>query len=205
MTRAAVPPAERLHLPGVGRNALARHAIALIVICAMAAPALSLAVIRHERSSAALHERRLQEMARDIARSISALDRLSEDERPKALKSFERERVRFYLGGAAEGTAPEASRSQELASRIVSAIRPFPVLRIAQVPYAPDVIRIQVRLMDGMTVLVNARTWPEPISWLVVGSLLAQVLLISASAFLAHRRMASSYRHMMPSSRTVLM
>jgi len=188
----AAMPAENPSLPGVGRRALARHAIALIVVCAMAAPILSLAVIRHERSSAALHERRLQEMARDIARSISELDRLAPDARPQALKALERDGVRFHLSGAAAGTAPEAARTQELASRIVSAVRPFPVLKVAQVPYAPEVIRVQVGLRDGMTVVVNARAWPEPISWIVVWSLLGEVLLMSACIFLVHRRLAAA-------------
>jgi len=192
MTMQVHSQAEGRHLPGVGRSALARPTIVLIVVCAMVAPMVNLAVIRHERHSAALHERRLQEMARDIAHSIADLDRVSPGERPKSLKAFERERVRFYLEGSAEGTVPEAARNQELASRIVSAVRPFPVLKVAQVPYAPEVIRVQVRLSDGMTVVVNARAWPEPISWLVFANLLGEVLLISACAFLAHRRMAAA-------------
>jgi len=168
------------------------------------AQALAFAAIRHERE-AALRELMMTGIEQDIASSIAIVDRLPASERAQWLPRLERRNYRFMLDGPVEGPAPATESSRQFAEAIAHALRPFEVQRVAQAAEGRDALKMQVRLSDGSSIVVDARRIPMPVADWVVWALLAQLIVLAACGWLAARlvtrplaRLAAAADHLGP-------
>jgi signal transduction histidine kinase len=169
----------------VPRSLFARVAL-IIVIGLLVAQGLTFALIRTERDTA-MHELMMTNIERDIASSIALLDRLPAGERADWLERLERRNYRFELGGTVQGGPPDQAFTRPFAAAIVNALRPFEVLRAAQVTHPSEGADLLVRLHDASTVVVHARRVPVPVSdWLpwVLG---LQLAVLAACGWIAVR------------------
>jgi signal transduction histidine kinase len=169
----------------VPRSLFAR--VTLIIVVGLAiAQLLTFAAIRYERDMA-MRELMMTGIERDIASSVAILDRLPAAERPAWLEKLERRNYRFVLGGMAEGVAPQSLLSQQFATAIVEAMRPFEIVKVGQVPRPPEGLQIQVRLSDGSSVVVHAMRVGMPVSRWVMWVLVIQLLVLAVCAWFAVR------------------
>lgn len=179
------PAWRRLPVP---RSLFAR--VTLIIVIGLAiAQLLTFAAIRYERDMA-LRELMMIGIERDIASSVAILDRLPADERPSWLERLERRNYRFVLGGSAQGTAPQSPLAREFATAIADAMRPFEIVKVAQVAQGAqpsDALQIQVRLSDGSSVVVHARRVGMPVSHWVMWLLVVQLAVLALCAWFAVR------------------
>src|SRR5262245_54493529 len=113
----------------VPRSLFAR--VTLIIVVGLAvAQLLTFAAIRYERGTA-MRGRRMGGIEVDIASSVAILDRLPAAEREGWLARLERRNYRFALGGnVAAGIEPDSPSSQQFATAIVDALRPFDVVKV---------------------------------------------------------------------------
>jgi signal transduction histidine kinase len=161
--------------------------VTLIIVVGLAiAQLLTFAAIRYERDMA-MRELMMTGIERDIASSVAILDRLLAAERPSWLEKLERRNYRFVLGGMAEGVAPRSLLSQQFATAIVEAMRPFEIVKVGQVPQPPEGLQIQVRLGDGSSVVVHAMRVGMPVSRWVMWVLVIQLLVLAVCAWFAVR------------------
>jgi hypothetical protein len=79
---------------------------------------------------------------RDIASSIAILDRLPAAERASWLARLERRNYRFVLGGSARASRHSAVLSQQFATAIADAMRPFEIVKIGQVTQPTESLQI---------------------------------------------------------------
>lgn len=169
----------------VPRSLFAR--VTLIIVIGLAiAQLLTFAAIRYERGMA-MRELMMTGIERDIASSIAILDRLPAAERAGWLARLERRNYRFMLGGSVTGAAPASPSSQELSAAIVTALRPFEVVKVAQAGDTQDSLRMQVNLSDGSHVIVDARRVGMPVSDWVMWVLLVQLAVLAGCAWFAVR------------------
>lgn len=161
--------------------------VTLIIVVGLAiAQLLTFASIRYERGIA-MRELMMTGIERDIASSVAILDRLPAAEREGWLARLERRNYRFVLGGTARGTAPDTPMSQQFATAIADAMRPFRIVKVAQVDNPPQGLQIQVRLSDGSDVVVQARRVDMPVSGWVMWLLAVQLLVLAVCAWHAVR------------------
>jgi len=161
--------------------------VTLIIVVGLAiAQLLTFAAIRYERDMA-LRELMMIGIERDIASSVAILDRLPAAERAGWLEKLERRNYRFVLGGSAEGTEPTSPLSQQFATAIVDALRPFEIVKVAQVAQPAEGLQIQVRLTDGASVVVHARRVGMPVSRWVMWLLAVQLVVLALCAWFAVR------------------
>jgi signal transduction histidine kinase len=169
----------------VPRSLFAR--VMLIIVIGLAiAQVLTFAAIRYERDMA-LRELMMIGIERDIASSVAILDRLPSAERASWLGRLERRNYRFVLGGSAQGTAPQSALTQQFATAIADAMRPFEIVKVAQVAQPPDGLQVQVRLSDGSSVVVHAMRVGMPVSRWVMWVLAIQLVVLALCAWLAVR------------------
>jgi signal transduction histidine kinase len=169
----------------VPRTLFAR--VTLIIVIGLAiAQLLTFASIRYERGIA-MRELMMTGIERDIASSVAILDRLPAGEREGWLSRLERRNYRFVLGGTAQGTAPDTPMSQQFATAIAQAMRPFQIVKVAQVSNPPQGLQVQVRLSDGASVVVHARRVDMPVSSWVMWLLWVQLLVLAVCAWYAVR------------------
>jgi signal transduction histidine kinase len=161
--------------------------VTLIIVVGLAiAQLLTFTAIRYERGIA-MRELMMTGIERDIASSVAVLDRLPADERAGWLARLERRNYHFTLGGAAEGVPPEAPALQQFAGAIADAMRPFEIVKIAQVASPTQELQIQVRLSDGAALIVHARRVDMPVSGWVMWVLWLQLLVLAVCAWYAVR------------------
>ena len=158
----------------------------LIVVGLAIAQLLTFAAIRYERDMA-MRELMMIGIERDIASSVAILDRLPAAERPAWLEKLERRNYRFVLGGMAEGVPPRSLLSQQFATAIVEAMRPFEIVKVGEVLQPPEGLEIQVRMTDGSSVVVHARRVGMPVSSWVMWLLAIQLLVLAVCAWFAVR------------------
>jgi signal transduction histidine kinase len=159
---------------------------AIIVVGLAIAQLLAFASIRYERGIA-MRELMMTGIERDIASSIAILDRLNASERESWLGRLERRNYRFTLGGDVQGPPPHTESARAFATAFVEALRPYEVLKVAQVAEAHDGLQIRVRLGDGSPVVVHARRVEMPVSAWVMWILLAQLMVLAVCAWVAVR------------------
>jgi signal transduction histidine kinase len=169
----------------VPRTLFARVTLVIVVGLAIA-QLLTFAAIRYERDTA-MRELMIAGIERDIASSVAVLDRLPAAERPGWLQRLERRNYHFVLGGRAEGVDPRSRQSQQFAKTLVDAMRPFEIVKVAQVSQPPEGLQIQVRLSDGASVVVHAMRVGMPMSPWVPWVLALQLLVLAACAWFAVR------------------
>jgi len=161
--------------------------VTLIIVVGLAiAQLLTFMAIGYERGIA-MRELMMIGIERDIASSVAILDRLPAAEREGWLARLERRNYRFVLGGNAQGKAPDTPSSQQFATAIADAMRPFEIVKIGQVSNPPQGLQIQVRLSDGSSVVVHARRVDMPVSSWVMWLLWAQLLVLAVCAWYAVR------------------
>jgi signal transduction histidine kinase len=161
--------------------------VTLIIVVGLAiAQLLTFAAIRYERDMA-LRELMMIGIERDIASSVAILDRLPAEERASWLDRLERRNYRFMLGGSAEGSEPTSPLSQQFATAIVDALRPFEIVKVGQVAQPAEGLQIQVRLKDGSDVVVHARRVGMPVSGWVMWVLAIQLVVLAICAWFAVR------------------
>ncbi|MGJ7606311.1 ATP-binding protein [Variovorax sp. LT1R20] len=161
--------------------------VTLIIVVGLAiAQLLTFAAIRYERDMA-MRELMMIGIERDIASSVAILDRLPAAERPAWLEKLERRNYRFVLGGMAKGVPPQSLLSQQFATAIVEAMRPFEIVKVGEVPQPPEGLEIQVRMTDGSSVVVHARRVGMPVSRWVMWLLAIQLLVLAICAWFAVR------------------
>ncbi|KQW54352.1 ATP-binding protein [Variovorax sp. Root411] len=161
--------------------------VTLIIVVGLAiAQLLTFMAIGYERDIA-MRELMMIGIERDIASSVAILDRLPAAEREGWLARLERRNYRFVLGGNAQGKAPDTPSSQQFATAIADAMRPFEIVKIGQVSNPPQGLQIQVRLSDGSSVVVHARRVGMPVSSWVMWLLWAQLLVLAVCAWYAVR------------------
>jgi signal transduction histidine kinase len=161
--------------------------VTLIIVVGLAiAQLLTFAAIRYERDMA-LRELMMIGIERDIASSVAILDRLPAEERASWLDRLERRNYRFVLGGGAEGSEPTSPLSQQFATAIVDALRPFEIVKVGQVAQPAEGLQIQVRLKDGSDVVVHARRVGMPVSGWVMWVLVIQLVVLAICAWFAVR------------------
>lgn len=158
----------------------------IIVVGLTIAQLLTFAAIRYERDMA-MRELMMIGIERDIASSVAILDRLPAAERPAWLEKLERRNYRFVLGGMAEGVPPRSLLSQQFATAIVEAMRPFEIVKVGEVLQPPEGLEIQVRMTDGSSVVVHARRVGMPVSSWVMWLLAIQLLVLAVCAWFAVR------------------
>jgi len=159
--------------------------VTLIIVVGLAiAQVLTFAAIRYERG-VALRELMMSGIERDIASSIAILDRLRPEERADWLGRLERRNYSFSIGGDASGAAPSSQIQRRFAAAIVDAMRPFEILKVAEVE--GERLEIQVRLSDGSSVIVHARRVEMPVSSWVLWVLVAQLVVLALCAWAAVR------------------
>jgi signal transduction histidine kinase len=163
------------------------YRVTLIIVVGLAvAQLLTFAAIRYERN-VALRELMMIGIERDIASSVAILDRLPATERAAWLDRLERRNYRFVLGGSAQGREPESPVSRQFAAAIVQAMRPFEIVKVAEVAWPPEGLQIQVRLSDGSSVVVHAMRVGMPVSGWVMWLLAVQLLVLAVCAWYAVR------------------
>lgn len=161
--------------------------VALIIVVGLAiAQLLTFASIRYERGIA-MRELMMIGIERDIASSVAILDRLPAAERAGWLARLERRNYRFALQGHVQGIEPDSASSRFFADAIVSAMRPFEVVKVAQVAEPSEGLQIEVKLNDGSSVFVHARRVDMPVSNWIVWALLAQLAVLAVCAWYAVR------------------
>ncbi|MDM0066622.1 ATP-binding protein [Variovorax sp. J31P207] len=161
--------------------------VTLIIVVGLAiAQLLTFASIRYERDMA-MRELMMIGIERDIASSVALLDRLPAAERAGWLERLERRNYRFVLSGVAEGVDPTSRLSQQFATAIVDAIRPFQIIKVGQVTRPPEGLQIQVRLTDGSSVVIHAMRVGMPMSPWVIWVLVIQLLVLAICAWFAVR------------------
>ncbi|MEJ8814475.1 ATP-binding protein [Variovorax ureilyticus] len=176
------------------RTLLAR--ITLVVVAGMAiAQALTFMAIRYERGQA-MQSLMISGVERDIASSIAVLDRVPAAERPEWLDRLERPNFRFALRGEVDTAPPETGPLREFVDVIATALKPYPVLAVGQVPSMREAVRMQVRLGDGSSVYLLARRVPMPVSEWVIWLLVAQLLVLGLCAWQAARLMTRPLKRM---------
>lgn len=179
---AAPAPAWRRLWP---KSLFARVTVIFVVGLAIA-QALTFTAIRYERE-AAMRELMMTGIEQDIASSIAILDRLPAAERASWLQRLDRRNYRFVLGGSVSGPAPATPSARQFATAIGNALRPFEVEHIAQGSVGRDALRLQVRLSDGASVVVDARRVGMPVADWVMWLLLVQLLVLAVCGWLAAR------------------
>lgn len=167
------------------RSLFARVAVIFIVGIAVA-QALTFMAIRNEREDA-MRELMMSGIEKDIASSIAILDRLPADERAGWLQRLERRNYRFELGGSVSGPEPASGMSRDFATAIGSALRPFEIVRVAQGSSGRNAVRLQVRLSDGASIVVDARRVGMPVAAWVLWLLLLQLVVLAVCGWLAVR------------------
>ncbi|WP_254789843.1 ATP-binding protein [Variovorax sp. OV329] len=167
------------------RSLFARVTVIFVLGLAIA-QALTFAAILYERESA-MRELMMSGIEQDIASSIAILDRLPAAERAGWLQRLERRNYRFVLGGSVSGPAPSAASARQFATAIGQALRPFEVEHVAQGGSGRDALRMQVRLSDGASVVVDARRVGMPLADWVLWLLLAQLAVLALCGWLAAR------------------
>lgn len=161
--------------------------VTLIIVVGLAiAQLLTFAAVRYERGIA-MRELMMMGIERDIASSVAILDRLPAEERDAWLGRLERRNYRFLLGGSVTGAEPESPFLRQFTAAIVSALSPFEVVKVAQTREPRESIRIQVRLTDGTTAIVDARPVGMPVSTWVMWALLIQLAVLALCAWYAVR------------------
>ncbi|HEX7866380.1 MAG TPA: ATP-binding protein [Variovorax sp.] len=161
--------------------------VTLIIVVGLAiAQLLTFTAIRYERGIA-MRELMMIGIERDIASSVAILDRLPAAEREGWLARLERRNYHFALGGSAQGTQPDTPMSQQFATAITDAMRPFEIVKVGQVSNPPQGLQIQVRLSDGSSVVVHARRVDMPVSSWVMWLLWVQLLVLAVCAWYAVR------------------
>lgn len=169
----------------VPRSLFARVTLIMVVGLAIA-QLLTFAAIRYERG-AAMRVLMMSGIEQDIASSIAILDRLPAEERPAWLGRLERRNFRFTVGGDVSGPSPASPSSQEFATALANALRPFEVVHVARAGDAQDSLRMQVKLTDGSSVTVDARRVPMPVSDWVMWVLWIQLVVLGACGWFAVR------------------
>jgi len=187
----ATPPAAAAAVAPAGLRRLAPRSlfsrVTLIIVIGLAiAQLLTFAAIRYERGMA-LRELMMIGIERDIASSVAILDRLPAAERAGWLARLERRNYHFVLGGGAEGTPPDTAASQQFATAIVDAMRPFQIAKVGQVSSPREGLQIEVRLSDGSALIVHARRVDMPVSTWVMWLLWIQLLVLAVCAWYAVR------------------
>ncbi|WP_432731123.1 ATP-binding protein [Variovorax sp. W6] len=192
-TSAASLPADLASAPSAAtglRRLLPRSLfsrVTLIIVVGLAiAQLLTFMAIGYERGIA-MRELMMIGIERDIASSVAILDRLPAAEREGWLARLERRNYRFMLGGSAEGKAPDTPSSQQFATAITDAMRPFEIVKVGQVSNPPQGLQIQVRLSDGSSLVVHARRVDMPVSSWVMWLLWTQLLVLAVCAWYAVR------------------
>lgn len=183
---AAVGPAPATGLRRLLPRSLFARVTWVIVAGLAVAQLLAFASIRHERGMA-LRELMMAGIERDIGSSIAILDRLPADERERWLGRLERRNYRFELEGGVQGPPPHTASARDFAAAIEQALRPYPVLQVAQPDEAHDALQMRVRLGDGSSVIVFARRVGMPVSDWVLWLLLAQWVALAACAWVVVR------------------
>ncbi|NPC57428.1 ATP-binding protein [Caenimonas soli] len=161
--------------------------VTLIIVVGLAiAQLLTFAAVRYERGIA-MRELMMMGIERDIASSVAILDRLPAEERDGWLGRLERRNYRFLLGGSVTGAEPESPLLRQFTAAITNALSPFEVIKVAQTSEPRESIRIQVRLTDGTTAIVDARPVGMPVSTWVMWALLVQLAVLAVCAWYAVR------------------
>ena len=170
----------------IPRSLFARVTL-IIVVGLTIAQLLTFAAIRYERGMA-MRELMMRGIELDIASSVAILDRLPAAERDGWLARLERRNYRFALGGsAAAGTDPDSPLSQQFASAIVDALRPFEIVKVVQVSEPREGLQIQVRLSDGSALIIHARRVDMPVSGWVMWALVLQLIVLAVCGWYAVR------------------
>ena len=188
------PPATAGQLGAVGprgwhwlwpRSLFARVALIFGVGIAVA-QALTFMAISLERDDA-MRNLMMSGIEKDIASSIAILDRLPAAERDGWLQRLERRNYRFELGGSVSGPAPASPTSRGFATAIENALRPFQIVHVAQGGSGRDAVRLQVRLSDGASIVVDARRVGMPVAGWVVWLLVVQLVVLAVCGWFAVR------------------
>lgn len=167
----------RLRLP---RTLFARVTL-IIVVGLAAAQGLAFASFHYERELT-LRTLMMTGIELEIASSAAILNRLPASERGGWLRRLERPNYGFELKGDVQGEPPQSPGLRDFADTIVEALRPFPVVRLAQDPSTREGVLIQVRLDDGDSLVIHSRRIPKPVSTWVVWTLLAELVVLALFA-----------------------
>ena len=135
----------------------------------------------------ALRELMMLGIERDIASSIAVLDRLPAEEREGWLGRLERRNYRFMLEGRVTGAEPESPQLSQFAAAIANALHPFEIVKVARVTEPREGVRLQVRLTDGSTVIVDAKRVGMPVPTWVLLVLAVQLVVLAVCAWHAVR------------------
>jgi signal transduction histidine kinase len=169
----------------VPRSLFAR--VTLIIVVGLAiAQVLAFASIRYERDLA-LRELMMTGIEHDIASSVAILDRLPAAEREEWLARLERRNYRFLLSGSVVGNEPDAQPLKQFTEAIVGALRPFEIVKVAQVDTPRSGVQLQLRLTDGSMLIVDAKLVPMPVQTWVMWVLLIQLAVLALCGWLAVR------------------
>ena len=161
-----------------------------LILCAglTLAFALSYAVIVQERSGATT-DLMLGYMEQDVASSVALLDRLPAAERPQWMPRLARRTYSFMPGPGLDGVAPDTRLSALLSASIERAIGTRYQLAVHAIPGASTMEHLQVdlRLSDGMPLVIDLRPRGLPLSPWLIPALLAQLLLLGGLTWLCVR------------------
>lgn len=157
--------------------------VALVIVAGLAiAQLLTYVAIRYERGMA-LRELMMLGIERDIASSVAIVDRLPAAERAQWLDRLERRNYRFLLGGEVAGEEPVSEDLRRFGAAVAGALRPYHVVKVTASDGPHEGVRVQVRLSDGSTLLVDARPVGMPVSNWVIWVLLAQLAVLATCAW----------------------
>jgi signal transduction histidine kinase len=151
-----------------------------------AAHALSFGVLFLERYMTA-KTMMLGNLEKDVGTSIALLDRLPASERPHWITMLERGNYRYELGPGLPGVPELSGLGLEIADTVNEAAgRRFPV-RVESIPGSPDRVQAHVTLSDQTQVTIDLKPKVMPLADWLPYVLVAQLLLLILSTWLAVR------------------
>jgi signal transduction histidine kinase len=151
-----------------------------------AAHALSFGVLFLERYMTA-KTMMLGNLEKDVGTSIALLDRLPASERPHWITMLERGNYRYELGPGLLGVSELSGLGLEIADTVNEAAgRRFPV-RVESIPGSPHRVQAHVTLSDQTQVTIDLKPRVMPLADWLPYVLVAQLLLLILSTWLAVR------------------
>jgi signal transduction histidine kinase len=151
-----------------------------------AAHALSFGVLFLERYMTA-KTMMLGNLENDVGTSIALLDRLPASERPHWITMLERGNYRYELGPGLLGVPELSGLGLEIADTVNEAAgRRFPV-RVESIPGSPHRVQAHVTLSDQTQVTIDLKPRVMPLADWLPYVLVAQLLLLILSTWLAVR------------------
>jgi signal transduction histidine kinase len=151
-----------------------------------AAHALSFGVLFLERYMTA-KTMMLGNLEKDVGTSIALLDRLPASERPHWITMLERGNYRYELGPGLLGVPELSGLGLEIADTVNEAAgRRFPV-RVESIPGSPHRVQAHVTLSDQTQVTIDLKPRVMPLADWLPYVLVAQLLLLILSTWLAVR------------------